>query len=185
MARAKAQDFLHNFRFQVSITGADDTPGLPMGSSADESPSAGFSAVSIPEISQDAVEYREGHYVYARKHAGLPTVSNVTLSRGVALQNGRCWTWIQNVVEGNFEYRADMNIFHYHRDAKPATTSSDVGGVETFPDTTRAGIVYSCKNVFPIRYKPSSDLDGTSSEISIQELEVAVESFSVSPILSA
>jgi len=140
--------------------------------------SAGFSACSIPEASQEAVEYREGHYIYTRKYSGLPTIGNVTLSRGVALNDGTFWGWMKDVIEGNAEYRADLRIVHVHRDSKPATSTT------AQPNTTmtvrEAGsIVYACYNAFPTRTKVSSDLEATGSEVSIQEIELAIEYFNV------
>ena len=183
MARAKSTDFIHNFRFHVTVSGIDDTDLL---NSVGQKPSAGFNAVSTPEVSQDAVEYREGHFVYTQKFVGLPTVSDITLSRGVALTDGSFWQWMRDVIEQGTEYRADLSIIHFHRDMKPnaaslpgvvnpsGLTSIVVGG----PDIP-GYIEYLCFDCFPIRFKPSSDLDATASEVSIKELDIAVERFDV------
>jgi phage tail-like protein len=180
MARPKAQDFLHNFRFHVRVDGVGAAGDIAADTKGDV-PSAGFNAVTTPEASHDAVEYREGHFIYTQKYVGMPTISDITMSRGVALADGTFWTWMKDVIEGNSEYRATLNIFHFHRDSKPATSS-------TAPVTKQAiasnsddpGLIeYKCHEAFPIRHKVSSDLDATASEVSIQELDLAIEYFEV------
>lgn len=177
MARPKSSDFLHNFRFHVRVSFG----GTNQLKSGGEKPDAGFNAVSTPEASHDAVEYREGHHIYTQKYVGVPTISDVSLSRGVALLDGTFWAWMKDVIEGNAEYRADVSIFHFHRDSKQATST-------TVPNTHQAVITgsddpgfieYKLHQAFPIRHKVSSDLDGTASEVSIQELDLAVEYFEV------
>ena len=179
MARAKISDFLHSFRFHVVLTGfgAGGTKQL-LGN--DPGARAGFNAVSVPEASHDAVEYREGTYIYTRKYPGIPSVSDITLSRGVAHKDGSFWTWMKDVIEGNAEYRGNLDIFHLHRDARPATTTPGSTTFNPPEDATEGGfIAYKCQEALPIRMKVGSDLDATASEVSIQELDIAIESFDV------
>jgi len=143
--------------------------------------SAGFNAVTTPEASHDAVEYREGHHIYTQKYVGLPTISDITLSRGVALLDGTFWNWMKDVIEGNAEYRANVSIYHYHRDAKPPTSTTR-GNPNEEMDAPAAGdgvMEYRLQQAFPIRHKVSSDLDATASEVSIQELDLAIEHFDI------
>jgi phage tail-like protein len=181
MARAKNLDLLHSMRFHVFVNGfgANGNPQLKTDTAAGI-PTAGFNACSIPELTQEVVEYREGHHIYTRKYVGLPSVSNITFSRGVALRDGTFYAWIKDVAEGNGEYRADVTIRHFHRDAKPqstSTTTNDLMKVEPDPDT--GYIDYKCFNCFPARNKPAGDLNSTASEVSINELELAVEWFRI------
>jgi phage tail-like protein len=174
-SRAKVSDYLHNFRFHVIVTGFgpfSDAKLIPGNSEV----SAGFNACSVPEATQPAVEYREGHYIYTRKYSGLPSISDIALSRGVAKNDGTFWQWMKSVIEGNEEYRADLRIFHYHRDSKPQTTSPPSAEM---PTNEIGSIEYKCHQAFPIRHKVSSDLDATGSEVSIQELDLAIEYFEV------
>lgn len=195
MPRAKSTDFLHSFRFHVIVTGFGVNANQNiLGSGADSAtgrPSAGFNACSAPEATEEAVEYREGHYIYTRKFTGLPSVADVSLSRGVALNDGTFWSWLKDVIEGNAEYRANVSIRHFHRDSKPQSTSSTAGT----PNSTNANtnvdmgvtgatgnkgyIEYVCNEVFPTRHKVSSDFDSTSSEVSIQELDLSMEYFNI------
>ena len=180
MARAKISDFLHSFRFHVVLTGFGSDGDKQLLRSTDDRADAGFNAVSTPEASHDAVEYREGTYIYTQKFPGIPSISDITLSRGVAHKDGKFWQWMKDVIEGNSEYRANLSIFHLHRDSRPA---SGAGTLEEYspPEASPPGgfIHYKCNQALPIRHKVSSDLDATASEVSIQELDLAIESFDV------
>lgn len=180
MARAKISDFLHSFRFNVVLTGFGIGGDRQLTRSTDGRSTAGFNAVSVPEASHDAVEYREGTYIYTQKFPGIPSISDITLSRGVAHLDGAFWAWMKDVIEGNAEYRGNLDIFHLHRDARPATSSDPSATEYDLPGAPPGGFIkYACKEALPIRMKVASDLDATASEVSIQELDIAVESFDV------
>jgi phage tail-like protein len=178
MARPKSTDFLHNFRFHVIVQalGGQDLKSTP---GAGDMVSAGFNSVSTPSASQGAVEYREGHYIYTQKYTGLPTVENMTMMRGVALKDGTFWGWLKDVIEGNNEYRADIKIYHFHRDSKPATSTVPGNPNVHMAAKEEGSIEYLCREAFPVRHKVSSDLNATGAEVSIQEIELAYEYFDV------
>jgi phage tail-like protein len=183
MARAQAQDFLHSMRFHVTVdalgggappTGFLNPARTPAG--ADLGPEAGFSACSTPELSTEAVEYKEGTMVYTRKFPGAPSVSDITLSRGVARTDTSFWLWIKTVAEGDGEYRADLSIKHYHRVEFLSGTVANAN--KTSVDLTASPArTYQVKQAFPTRHKVAGDLDATASEISVMELDLAYEYF--------
>jgi phage tail-like protein len=149
-----------------------------------ENTQAGFSAVTTPEATAEAVEYREGLDIYTQKYPGIPTMSDVTLSRGATRAVSAFWAWMRIVLEGRAEYRAaTLEISHYHRDTmltRPYPVQSDVNlvrvDVEKIPAAAR---IYRLNEAFPIRCKVGGDLDATASEISISELDVSYESFEI------
>lgn len=171
-------------RFQVSAQKADATVLLkPSLSTLDGRPEAGFSACTTPEVSTEPVEYREGTSIYGRKYPGVPSIADITLSRGVARNDSTFWDWMRQVVEGlggSGEYRADLTIKHYHRQEAldrglPADTPPPA--TNTIIDTANPARQYFVHEAFPIRHKVAADLDATASEISIMELDVAYEYF--------
>lgn len=177
MARSASLDFLHNFRFAVVVKGFGPSATPQLGTlDTQGNVTAGFNSCSAPEVQQEAVEYREGHYNYTQKYAGLPTVSDITLGRGVALKQGTLWTWVKDVIEAGNEYRADVDIYHIHRSSKPQTASSSPLQINTANTNM---IKYECLNALPTGFKSSGDLDATSSDVSIQELTMAIENFDV------
>lgn len=158
MARALNTDFYQAYRYAVAV-------GDPASSYIEAN--AGFNNITIPELSIEASEYREGTYVFTRKQPGIPTVSDATFQKGVsniaAGGNGKpFFSWILAAINGA-EYRSEISIFHLHRG-------------ESVEGDSRQIILNEC---FPIRVKPDGDLDATSGEISIQEMDVAAESIDV------
>ena len=156
-----ARTLLHAFRFHVRTVSEQ-------GQFSGDDGEAGFQSVTLPEISTEAVEYREGTYTYTRKYPGVPTVSDVTLMRGVTKKDTSFFDWIMASVKGG-EYRTDMTIYHWHRDGKTHGVLADLNSARK----------YNCYECLPTRVKPAADLDATSSEVSMAEIDVALEYFEI------
>jgi phage tail-like protein len=162
MARAENSDFLHNFRFQVTDVKAGG--GTFLGTSAprgDRFPQGGFNACGMPNVTVESATYREGIWTYTKKQPGVPTFEPITLSRGVARAETALAKWIYLVIKGG-EYRADVTINHFHRD-----------------NAQQPARKITLWNAFPTSNKVSSDLDATSSDISITEMTLDYESFDI------
>jgi phage tail-like protein len=172
MARAVADDFIHSMRFQVSVAG----DGTQLGAAE-----AGFTTVTTPEATVEAAEYKEGTFVYTRKYPGNPTVTEISMSRGVTRSDSSFWKWLRTVIEGTGEYRADLDIKHFHREQallRPVDEGGD-GSNFTGINTDSPARTYHIREAFPTRHKVAGDLDATASEISLMEIEVAYEHFEV------
>jgi phage tail-like protein len=183
MSRSVVTDFLQGMRFHVDVDAFDGSTRLQPGEIQ-----AGFNSVTLPEATTEATEYREGQYIYTRKYPGLPTVSDITMTRGVTRKDSTFWDWMRQVIEGSGEYRANLSIKHYHRDSflgrsfRPGQVPAvpDFNTVsEVDPGKLVPSITYRCYCAFPIRHKVAADLDATSAEVSIMELDVAIEYFEV------
>lgn len=164
-ARAIKTDFYQNFRYHVRVV-----DGSPVGDDTKVlAAQSGFNSVSIPELTMDAVEYREGTSVYTKKFSGIPTVSEVTLMRGVTKTDTDFWDWAKRAAEGG-EYRADVAIHHFNR--------TDVSGqsIDVGKSSSRTYMCYEC---VPIRVKVTADMDATSGDVSIAEFGLAVERMDV------
>lgn len=177
--RAQATDFLHSMRFHADVIGAGGIQWLQK-EGAGTQPGAGFSAVTTPEATVESVEYKEGQMIYTRKYPGNATVSDITMSRGVARRDSSFWDWLRVVVEGSGEYRATLQIKHFHRDTAlprsfPATGDQNATNLAV----DRPARTYICYEAFPIRHKVAADLDATASEISVMEMDIAYENFEV------
>ena len=182
MARPVVTDFLHSMRYHVtSAIAQGGAADLDLNSSVQQGKAqAGFSSVTTPEATSEAVEYREGTYIYARKFPGNPTVSDITCQRGVTRSDSSFWKWLRVVIEGSGEYRADLQILHYHRDKAltreyPASGTVNLAGI----NLDNPARIYHVKEAFPTRHKVAGDLDATASEISIMEIDFAYESFEI------
>lgn len=159
MARSVATDFYHAFKYHMkvttgSITGASSIQG-------------GFATAVMPEKTMEAVEYKEGIYLYRRKQPGDVTYSDLTFTKGVAKGGTSFYDWINAQLKGE-AYRVDLQIMHFHRDE--LTNATDFS-------TVQPKRVLNCFECFPIRVKPGSDFDAQSSEISLEEVDIAIERF--------
>lgn len=181
MARAQATDPLHNFRYHVRATpveGLADDPlqpgGAPLGDgfSPASTAEAGFQAASTPEYTVEVAEYREGLTTYTQKYPGTPTTNNVTLSRGVARYDTAFYDWVVAAIEGG-EYRTDMTYFHAQREGRTHPFNAQ----DNF--TPAASKRYVLRNAWPSRVKVAADMDATSSDISLAEVDIEYENFDV------
>lgn len=154
MARATSSDPFSVNRFHVT-----DTNSL-LGS-------AGFNSVTMPEISVEMVEYKEGTELYRRKFAGETTFQAVTMTRGVVKGNTSLLEWILAASQ-NKAYRTDITIKVFHRD--------DVSGLVNYTTAAPERII-TLKDAFPTRVKLGTDLDAMASEVMIEEIDVEYESF--------
>jgi len=167
MARAESTDFLHSMKFAVTATKLDGTSPLVGLEGRSVTDQGGFSACTTPEMTVEAVEYKEGTMIYTRKYPGNPSMSDLTLSRGVALKDSVFWNWTKQVVEGVGDYRVTLDIRHQHR-------AEALSG-----RTVKAARLYKVEEAFPMRCKVAADLDATASEVSIAELDISYERFDV------
>tara|TARA_Y100000310_G_scaffold328163_1_gene395804 strand:- start:12153 stop:12719 length:567 start_codon:yes stop_codon:yes gene_type:complete len=180
MSRQQANDHLQSFRFHAGIIGVPEESALTNEQWEQQrlSPTrgtaqAGFQSISSPELSVDPVEYREGIDTYTKKYPGPPTVTDCSLQQGVVLGDSAFMEWVLAAVDGR-EYRADIAVWFYHRSVQLGEGASPVA-----PTEEGQGMVLSMFNAFPTRVKPLGDLDSTSGEVSLSELDLVLEHFSV------
>lgn len=164
MARPQSEDFLHNMRFQVSLAdGGNQTRRFGA--------AAGFTTVSIPAIQVETASYREGTFIYTRKYPGIASVEDISMSRGVVLNDTPFWTWLQqDIVEGAGNYREDLVVQHYHRAAQAGTK------LNTDSPFFKKLTIHEA---FPSSVKPTSDLDSSSSEVGMTEVTITFEYYEV------
>lgn len=175
MARAQATDPLHNFRYHAragAVAGLAGTdvlqPGGAPSPGVGDSAEAGFSAITTPEVTVESAEYREGTQTYTMKFPGIPTTNELTFSRGVSRRDTAFFGWLLAAAEGR-EYRADVTLFHAHREGRSYPFARDT-------DFADANVKrYVCENAFPVRVKLAADLDASTSDVSISEMDVAFE----------
>ena len=188
MPRAAASDPLHAFRYHARTVNAPpiegaasdilqpdgNEPGYIIGDGTE----AGFNSITLPEITVEHAEYREGIRIYTMKFPGVPTINEITLNRGVARYDTAFFNWVLAAIEGN-EYRSDVVIFHVQRPALKQVQDTSKG---PNIDVTGEGIVsklYKLYECSPARVKIAGDLDASTSDVSIAELDVSVERFDV------
>ena len=153
MARLPAQDSLQSFRFRVrEIDGTNFMKNTE----------AGFKQATLPEVSMETAEHRVGNKKYAEKYPGVVSVGDISLMKGIASADSDFWDWAKAYLNRS-AYRADLLIMVYGQ-IEDGTTDLDT--------PLR---VLKCYNCFPIRVKVLGDLDSSSSDVLIQELDLSVE----------
>ncbi len=170
MARPQESDYLQNFRFHARIEAFEESnvnfflfdPG-DVGVSSE----AGFQSISIPEVTFEATEYREGTFKYTKKFVGVPTWGESTFMRGVTAGDTGFAQW-SIAAHGGGAYRADIRVEHYHREDVGENVGEDI-------PTTAPTRVYTFKEAIPTRMKLSADMESTSGEVSLAEMDVSVE----------
>lgn len=155
MARSINTDPYHNFRFHVVD---------PNGSFLD--PVAGFTSATMPEVTTDPQEYREGVFKFTQKYPGYATVADVTFMKGIFKKESDLFKWLLRVIDGGEDYRADLVVQQYH-----------IG--DDFGITGSPSRVTRLKECFPTSVKPTADFDATAAEVSMAEITLAVEEIEV------
>lgn len=193
------------------------------------SPLAGFSAISMPEITLEVQDITEANGLWRHRIVKHADVSSITLSRGATFSDSDFVRWTMAALRGTTEGftvgaqtgvgaiggvtpRRDLLLVQYFRrtpfnlattEAVGATLNaalagaaalsaggvtsgaaqatalvglavSPLGPFEIYPKIpARAWLLQAC---LPTRYKPGTDFDATSGQVSIMELEVQPES---------
>lgn len=196
MGRTAATDPLHAFRFHARMVPGEASPvnGIPganpddvlqpfsagPGYIAGQGAEAGFQSITAPELTQESAEYREGIRTYTQKFPGVPTVNDITLIRGCARFDTSFFSRILAAAEGD-EYRGDLTVYHVQRPSRELSiTDSEVKMAASeieLDDTNNKR--YILRDAFPIRVKIAGDLDASTSDVSLAEIDVAYERFDV------
>jgi len=139
MATGDRKDPFRNFRFRVEIDGITQ---------------AGFTEVTIPDSSVDAIEYREGTDKYTRKLAGFFKESNVSLKWGIT---------------------DSMQLYNWYNSCKEGPTIRKNIAIKMMDETDKEVAIWTFENAWPTKYK-APDLTTKSHEVAIENLEIVHES---------
>ena len=183
MARARYTDYLNVSKYTL----LDVSFSLPMVLL----PLFGFRSVTFPQINITYKQVKEGNYEYPRfVTPERAEVSTMTLEQGVSLVNSDFWDWIRKVVASDVPTKnlilvqfTGKNPFpDVHLSSVSAENVSKVPGASgagafgVFEDGPRipgkAWLLLRCR---PVSYKPGTDLDALSGEISLATLEIQPE----------
>ena len=192
--RPAATDPLHAFRFHAAMVEGSPVLGIPGASPSDvlqpisagegyiagQGSQAGFQSITAPELTQEIAEYREGIRTYTQKYPGVPSVNDLTFIRGAARLDTSFFAWILAAAEGD-EYRGDLVVYHIQRPERTvaiAGRDAQMAGseIDLTDNNTKQ---YILRDAFPTRVKIAGDLDSSTSDVSLSELDVAYERFDV------
>ncbi len=187
MTRLHFNDKLQSFRFHLLDISWNQS-GLPYVFS----PVAGFSSISSPEFTMETEEIQEGVSLFKHDIKGKVSVSPVSLSRGVAVDDSEFWRWFVSSAMRTDPANAGIGVTGERRTLLLIQfTNYGVGAIDGVSGFASAlnlasggfipnfegfakvpGKAWILSGCLPTRYKATSDLDGASSDISIAEIEV-------------
>lgn len=144
MPTGKRNDPYRNFRFRVVIDGIQ---------------AAAFADATIPDITTEAVDYREGTDTpHSRKLSGLTKFGNITLKRGLT-DSMDLYNWRKAVVEkGALKNRKSLSIILIDEEGN---------------DKAQWDVV----EAWPVKYDVSA-LSAKGNEVSIESIELVHEGVS-------
>jgi len=153
------------------------------------SPLMGFSSATSPEIEVEVQEINEGNAIFNKRTvAKNASVSNISLQRAATFHDDEFYRWVVAAVGGTSflpgklgfgagSPRRNLLLVHFFP-RPPLGAGSAMVSLSPAPFDLVARIparVFLLQGCLPIRYKAGSDFDATSAEISIMELDIAVE----------
>ncbi len=191
MPRIRFTDHLQNYQFHL----VDISPSLTVPPFVFMNPLAGFSSISAPELTIETDEMNEGNHFFKRHIITGGSVNSITLQRGASMQDADFWRWIVATLKGDETslfpntlggQRRNMLLIQYsgYSTLGLTGTADELKAIEAIakgflPNTSsvtripgRAWMLFEC---FPTRYKVASDFDATSSDVSIMELDLAID----------
>jgi hypothetical protein len=198
MARSRFFDQMQSYAFHL----ADVTPSLaPPFYTLGMGTPVSFASCSMPEITLEIESFRQLNSMYQSHVISGASVGAISFSRGVLTVDSTFYRWINRSITGSDRVHRDLCLLHASslaplhnlgEDYKeydgrtPARnsvkTGADAGAYGMFRVLGKGYILHNC---LPTRYKAGTDLDATSSEVSVAELEVQPEyitEFSLDPL---
>ena len=117
---------------------------------------AGFSDVTIPDISTDPIEYREGNEdTTVRKLAGLTKYGNLTLKWGIT-DSLELFEWRKQVIQGNVaDARKNIAVILQDEEGNPAAR-------------------WEFREAWPSKYD-APDLSAKGNDVAIETMEIVHE----------
>jgi phage tail-like protein len=125
----------------------------------------GFSAMTVPEFTMETREIKQGNWPYVHVvPTGYQQGGQVTLTMAVMPLNVDMYQWWLQVVNGIFAPRRNLIMAHTRQDkALPAR-------------------MLSCENCIPVAWKPASDFDANSTQVSLETITFHTQRINVIPV---
>lgn len=171
MPRERLTDFLQVGNFHVLDVSLTIPPVLL--------PIFGFARCTLPQVNVEMHTIKEGNYEFPRKVVKAASVDPVTLEQGVSIFNSDFGDWIRKGIVGRVRPKNLLLIqFTRINPTDQADFNVTLGGALNFEAAVRLpGRAWLLKACRPSSYKPGSDFDGMSQDISVASLTLEYEEF--------
>lgn len=179
LREARIFDYLNNYRFHLF--------DVSFVAPAVFNISYGFARVTMPEISVEMKEIKEGTSEYKHYVPLSASVGQITLERGVTVFNQDFFPWVKRVIAGSPAIRRNLMLVQFSEASLVGAQNVGLGPkgglgalsvlanqVMNFGDLfarvpAKAWMLYEC---LPVSYKAGSDLDALGNEISMSQLTI-------------
>jgi phage tail-like protein len=134
----------------------------------DELPELGFQTVEGMESEVSVMEYRPGNspFLFKSKRPGLVTYSNITLKKGMFSGDPNLKDWWKLYAWDKAENR------NKRRDML----------IELMDEGDNVMMTWTCKGCFPVKFTPTGLDAEADSEVAVEEMEIAVESWQLEQV---
>ena len=177
MARSILLDHMRSHCFWLF----DVSPSASVNVTTLGTPFMGFQSITAPELTANVQNVNQlGRNFSVPYYTGYE-VGTITLTRGVRFFDSTFMTWFITSMSGMDRPNRDFILVHMlfntnldsvsknpHVD-NPMGSLNFLGDVETL---RTAGKGYLLKDCVPVRYKAGTDFDGSSSEVSVAEIDM-------------
>ena len=190
MSRAAITDLLQDHCFWLmDVTSLSFPLFLPI---------SGFSKVTAPGISVELTTINDGTSPFTKKAIKTATADTVQLAKGVTFYDSDFYAWIMAGITGNPSYwlgpgnltpRRNLLLIHFfahNPTGVPIPHNTGIGNslfgfdLGILGSNTALRIparAFLLKNCLPVTYKSGNDYDAASGAVSINTLDIDVESF--------
>lgn len=123
----------------------------------------GFQTVEGLEVEVSIMEYRDGvsGVLHKSKRPGLVTYSNITLKRGEFIGDDHIKEW--------------MKLYQWDKTDNRTKRRELI--IELLDEGDNVMITWTVKGAFPVKFTPTALDAEADSEVAVQEIELAVESW--------
>jgi len=170
------------------------------------SPQLGFQSITPPTMNVETSQIRPGNSPFPVAVVKEANVSNVTLSRGVLTGDTEFYDWTRRAIYGRGALRRTLLLIQTHRMLRGEDGTiarfGDLGAIvgaslglgaagSTIGGAVATGLslagevhldfyarIWTLWDAIPVRYQPASTFDAKDDGITMQELELDVETFS-------
>jgi phage tail-like protein len=174
VARSEFTDFLQNHHFWlVEISVSSRAPYFVAGSLT-----SGFQSVTMPEITGETESVSQMCSPYRVNYNRTYTYNSLTLLRGVTSYDSSFYRWMYRSMRGEDRVQRNFLLLHFSnvgvdQGGAPLKTgiaqNVGLGNLETLRAFGKGYYLWDC---IPVRYKAGSDLDASSGDVSIAELDI-------------
>lgn len=183
-SRHPVENLLQTNRFWLVDTVPSSTfPFFVLGA-----PIMGFQSITMPEITLETDEIKQINSMYKRTIYSGGSVSTITLTRGARAYDDTFSIWIDRAIRGIDMVPRNLLLLQFTGINVAAWGGASVDlpvAIEAWEIAQfLPGRAWLLWDAIPVRYKPGSDFDATSGEVSIMEIDLAIHAMTEFALLS-